>query len=125
MRVDPSQSRHSQAAAKLVHHPHVGHPALAAQPGEGSPGTLLQQHFDQQVHGMHRGKQAQQMHPEELGGGVFAMPPASGGVRPAFVDEIVRNKRRQEFEQRHRAAGRKIGIHGRQTTAGNLTRQEQ
>jgi hypothetical protein len=113
MRVDPPQSRHAHAAAELVHHSHVGHPTLPAQTGEGSPHALLRQHFDQQVHGMHRGKQAQQMHPKQLGCGVFAMPPAGGGVRPAFVDEIVRNERRQEFEQRRRAGGRKIGIHGR------------
>jgi hypothetical protein len=65
------------------------------------------------------------MHPEELGGGVFAMPPASGAVRPAFVDEIVGNEWSQEFEQRRRAGGRKIRIHAPQTTVENLTRQRQ
>ena len=53
------------------------------------------------------------------------MPPAGGAVRPAFVDEIVGHERIQEFEQRHRAGGRKVGIHGSQTTPGNLTRQRQ
>jgi hypothetical protein len=57
--VDPPQSRHAHAAAEQVHHPHVGHPALAAQAGELAPRALLRQHFDQQVHGMHRGEQAQ------------------------------------------------------------------
>jgi hypothetical protein len=123
--VDPPQSRHAHSAAEQVHHPHVRHPALAAQAGELAPRALLRQHFDQQVHGMHRGEQAQQMHPEELGGGVFAMPPASGAVRPAFVDEVVGDERSQKFEQRRRAGGRKIGIHGRQTIVQNLTRQRQ
>jgi hypothetical protein len=98
MLVNPPQSRHAHAAAEQVHHPHVGHSALAAQAGEFAPRALLRQHFDQQVHGMHRGEQAQQMHSEELGGGVFAMPTASTAVRPAFVDEIVGDERSQEFE---------------------------
>jgi len=34
-------------------------------------------------------------------------------------------RRIQEFEQRHRAGGRKVGIHASQTTPGNLTRQRQ
>ena len=74
---------------------------------------------------MHRGEQAQQVNAIELGGGVFAMPPAGGAVGPAVVDEIVGDERSQEFEQRRRAGGRKIGIHGRQTTVENLTRQRQ
>jgi hypothetical protein len=37
-----------------MHHPHVGHPALATQPGEFSPRALLWQHFDQQIQGMYR-----------------------------------------------------------------------
>jgi hypothetical protein len=112
MLVDPPQSRHAHAAAQVMHHPHVGHPALAAQTSELAPGALLRQHFDQQVHGMHRGEQAQQMHAQELGRRVFAAPSASAAVRPARVDEIVGDKRIQEFEERGRAGGRKIGIHG-------------
>jgi hypothetical protein len=123
--VDSAQSCHAHATPELVHHPHVGHPALAAQRGEFSPRALLRQHFDQQVHGMHRREQTQQVNAKELGGGVFAMPPAGGAVRPAFVDEIIGHERIQEFEQRHRAGGRKVGIHGSQTTPGNLTRQRQ
>jgi len=123
--VDSSQSRHAYATPELVHHPHVGHPASAAQRGEFSPRALLRQHFDQQVHGMYRREQTQQVNAIELGAGVFAMPPAGGTVRPAFVDEIVGHERIQEFKQRRRAGGRKVGIHGSQTTPGNLTRQRQ
>lgn len=65
------------------------------------------------------------MNAKELGAGVFTTPPASGTVRPAFVDEIVGHERIQEFEQRRRAGGRKVGIHGNQTIPGNLTRQRQ
>jgi hypothetical protein len=123
MLVDPPQSRHAHATAELVHHSHIGHPVLAAQTGELSPGPLLRQHFDQQVYGMNRREQAQQVNAIKLGGGVFAMPSAGGTVRPAFVDEIVGDKWSQEFEQCRRAGGRKIGIHGRKTTPENLTRQ--
>jgi hypothetical protein len=47
--VDPPQPAHAGAGAERVQHPHVGHPALAPQPGEFSPRALLGQHFDQQV----------------------------------------------------------------------------
>jgi hypothetical protein len=123
--VDSAQSCHAHATPELVHHPHVGHPVLTTQPGEFSPRALFRKHFDQQVHGMHRREQTQPVNAKELGRGVFAMPPAGGAARPAFVDEIVGHKRIQEFEQRHRAGGRKVGIHGSQTTPGNLTRQRQ
>ena len=125
MLIDPPQSRHAHAATKLVHHPHVGHPALAAQAGKLSPRTLLWQHFDQQIYGMDWRAQAQQVNAIKLRGGVFAMPPASGAVRPRFVDEIVRDEASQKFEQCRRAGGRKIGIHGSNTTSGNLTRLRQ
>jgi len=52
--VDSAQSRHAHATPELVHRPHVGHPALAAQRGEFSPRALFRQHFDQQVYRMHR-----------------------------------------------------------------------
>ncbi len=74
---------------------------------------------------MHRREQTQQVNAKEFGGSVLAMPPAGGTVRPAFVDEIIGHEWIQEFEQRHRAGGRKVGIHGSQTTLGNLTRQRQ
>jgi hypothetical protein len=47
--VDSAQPGHAHAVAERVQHPHVGHPALAPQPGELPPGTLLGQQFDQQV----------------------------------------------------------------------------
>jgi hypothetical protein len=53
MLVDSAQSRHAHPTPELMHHPHVGHPALATQPGEFSPRALLWQHFDQQIQGMH------------------------------------------------------------------------
>jgi hypothetical protein len=95
---------------------------LAPQTGELSPRPLLRQHSDQQVQGMHRREQTQQVNPKELGGGVFPMPPTGAAVRPTFVDEIVGDERIQEFEQGHRAGRRKVRIHAHQPTLGMLTR---
>ena len=61
MLVDPPQPAHVHAAAELVQDPYAGHLGLTTQTGKLSPGALLRQHFDQQVHGMHRGEQAQQV----------------------------------------------------------------
>jgi hypothetical protein len=108
-----------------VQHPHVGHLVLAAQASELSPRALLRQHFDQQIQRPHGRKQAQQMHAKELGGGVHPLPPARGTVRPAGVDEIVWDERIQKFKQCGSAGRRQVGVHARQTNAGNLTRQRQ
>ena len=123
MLVDPPQSGHAQPRPKLVQHPHIGHPVLAAQVREAPPRPLLRQHFDQQVQGMNRREQTQQVNTKELGGGVFAVPTAGATVRPDSIDEIVGDQRIQEIKQRHGAGGRKVGIHARQPAAGNLPRQ--
>ena len=74
---------------------------------------------------MYGREQAQQMGAKELSGGVLAMSATGATLGPGFVDEVVGHERIQEFEQRCRASGRKIGIHGRQTTLESLTRQRQ
>jgi hypothetical protein len=72
---------------------------------------------------MYRREEAQQVNAKELGSRVFTMPPASVAVRPAVVNKIVGDKRIHKLKQGNRASRRKIGIHGNQTTLGNLTRQ--
>ena len=111
MPVDPAKPGHPQSRPKLVQHPHVRHPALTAPTREGSPPSLLRQHFDQQVQGVNRREQAQQVNAKELGGGMRAVPAPGGTVRPALFDEIVGDQRIEKFKQSHRAGGRKIGIH--------------
>jgi hypothetical protein len=98
---------------------------LTAETRERSPRSLFWQHLDQQVQGVNRREQTQQVNAKELGGGMRAVPAPGGTVRPALVDEIVRNKRIQEFKQSHRAGGRKTGIHVCQPASENLTRQRQ
>lgn len=123
--VDASQARHAHTSTERVHHPHVGHATLTAQTSKLSPRALLRQHFDQQVNGVNRREQGQQVNAIQLGGGVFAMPSAGGVVGPAVIDEIVGDERGEEFKQCRRARGREIGIHGHQATLGNLTRQRE
>ena len=93
MLVDPSQPGHAQPRPKLVQHPHIGHPALAAPARAGPPRPLLRQQFDQQVQGMHRREQTQQVNAKELGGGVRAVPSTGAAVRPYLIDEIVGDQR--------------------------------
>ena len=123
--VDPPQSRHTQAGSELVQHAHARHLVLAAQTSKLPPRTLLRQHFHQEVQGMDGREQAQQMHAIELSGGVLSMPAASAPGGPGLIDEIVRNERGQQSEQLGRAGRGQVGIHGRQPTSGNLTRQRQ
>jgi len=111
MVVDPPQSAYAHAAAKLVQHTHAGHLSLAAQTGELSPGALLRQQLDQQVHRMHRGQQTQQMNPIKLGRTVIPASPTGVTLRPALVDEIVGHERAQQFKQGRCARRRKVGIH--------------
>jgi hypothetical protein len=125
MLVDLPQSGHAHAAAELVQDAHTGHLRLATQTGELSPRALLRQHLDQQIHRMHRRKQAQQMDPIKLRGTIIPPPPTGRAVRPVLIDKIVGNKRVQKIEQGSRAGRRKFGIHPRKPTAGKLTRQRQ
>ena len=99
VRIDPSQAGAAQAAPELVQPAHAGHLGLAAQTGKLSPGPLLRQHFDQEIQGMDRREQTQQMHPVELSRGVLAPSPAGDSGGPAALDKIVGNERCQQFEQ--------------------------
>jgi hypothetical protein len=98
MLVDAPQSGHPHLTAELMQHPHIWPRVPTTHAGKLSPSRLLRQHFDQQVHRMHRRKQTQQMHAVELGGGVGAMPAACATSRPARVEEVVGNERIEQFE---------------------------
>lgn len=111
MLIDLAQAQHPHARPEFVQHPDPGHLAVTAQAGELPPCALLRQQGHQQVQGMDRGEQTQQMHPIKLRGGIGPPPPASGPGRPVVIDEIVGDERGQEFEQLGRARQRKVGIH--------------
>jgi hypothetical protein len=111
MLIDLAQAQHPHAVPEFVQHPDSGHLAVAAQSGELPPRALLRQQGHQQVQGMDRGEQTQQMHPIQLRGGIGSTPPAGGPGRPAVIDEIVGDEWAEEFEQLSRARQRKVGIH--------------
>ena len=123
MLVDPPQPCYAHAAAELVQNAHAGHLGLTTQTGKLSPGALLRQHFDQQIQGMHWREQTQQVHPVKLCRAVIPPPTTGGTSGPAFNDEIVGDKRIQEFKQGDRAGRRKVRIHALKPTFGNLTCQ--
>jgi len=106
MVVDPSQPGHPRTAAELVQDPNAGHLGLTTQTGKLSPGSLLRQHFDQQVQRMHWREQTQQMHSVKLCRAVIPPPTTGGTSRPAFVDEIIGDEWIQEFKQGARAGRR-------------------
>ena len=96
---------------------------LTTKTGKLSPGALLRQHFDQQVQGMHWREQTQQMHPVKLCRAVIPPPTTGGTSGPAFIDEIVGDKRIQEFKQGDRTGRRKVRVHALKPTFGNPTCQ--
>jgi hypothetical protein len=114
LRIDPPQSGDAQAGPELVQDAHAGHLGLAAQAGKLSPGALLRQHLDQEIQGMNRREQTQQMHPIELRGGVLATSSARGRCGPAVIDKIVGNERSQQFEKFGGAGRRKVRVHAPQ-----------
>lgn len=98
MLIDLAQAQHPHALPEFVQHPDSRHLAVTAQTGELPPRALLRQQGHQQVQGMDRGEQPQQMHPIKLCGGIGPPPPARGLGRPAVIDKIVGDERGQEFE---------------------------
>jgi hypothetical protein len=121
--IDAPQSRHAQPCPELVQHAHAGHLVLVAQTGKLPPSALLWQHLHQQIQGMDRSEQTQQVHSIELRSGVLSMSAAGVTGGPTLINEIIGNERSQQFEQFGCASRRKIGIHSRQPMFGNLTRQ--
>jgi hypothetical protein len=114
MRIDAPQAGDAQAGPELVQNAHAGHLDLAAQAGKLSPGALLRQHFNQEIQGMNRREQAQQMHPVELSRGVIATSSAGGCCGPEVIDKIVGNERCQPFEKFGGASRRKVRVHAPQ-----------
>jgi hypothetical protein len=111
LRIDPPQAGDTQAGPELMQDAHAGHLGLATQAGKLSPGALLRQHLDQEIQGMNRREQTQQMHPIELSRSVLATSPARGRCGPAAIDKIVGNERSQQFEKFGGAGRRKVRVH--------------
>jgi hypothetical protein len=67
--------------------------------GEAAPVALLGQHLHQQIEGMDRGQQRQQMESPQLCGTEVWSASRAEWTRQQRVDEIVGNKRRQFAQQ--------------------------
>ena len=117
LRIDAAQAGDAQAGTELVQDAHAGHLGLAAQAGKLSPGALLRQHLDQEIQGMNRREQTQQMDPIELSGGILAASPARGRRGPVVIDEIIGNERSQQFEKFSGAGRGKLRVHALQPAA--------
>ena len=97
--IDLSQSPNARAGAKRVEDANVGGAMAVAQSGEITPGALLGQQLGQQVEGMHRRQECQQVRAPELG---WTELPARTADRPHFavvVDEVVGNVWIKQVEQ--------------------------
>jgi hypothetical protein len=63
------------------------------------PTPLLGQHLEQQIDGMRRGQQHQQMQPPQLGGAEIPLSASSRPVRPLLAQKIIRDEGREFVEQ--------------------------
>jgi hypothetical protein len=59
--VDETQPGHSHVLAKLVEHPDIGNGESVGQTSESPPVSLFGQHLEQEVEGVDRGEQGEQM----------------------------------------------------------------
>jgi hypothetical protein len=109
--VDLSQSQHPQTGAKRVEDANVGGDMAIPQPSEISPRALLGQQLGEQVEGMHRGQECQQVRAPELGWTELPARPPNRSHVAAFVDKIVGDVWIEQFEQLVGAGDRKA-VHG-------------
>jgi hypothetical protein len=62
--VDLTQSLHANLFPKAVHHPHAWNVFLIGQVGKATPGFLFGKHPDEEIKGMNRSDQDQQVQSE-------------------------------------------------------------
>lgn len=91
MFVDETQPGHSHVLAKLVEHPDIGDGESVGQTSESPPLSLLGQHLDQEVEGVDRAEQGEQMESVQLGRAESAAASTPWGGREQLVDEWVGN----------------------------------
>jgi hypothetical protein len=109
--VDLPQSADACAGAKRVQDANIGRAMAVAQSGEIPPRALLRQQLGQQVEGMPRRQQRQQMRAPELGGTELPTRTAKRPHVAVVVDEVVGNVWIKQVEQLVGAGDRKA-FHG-------------
>lgn len=116
MFIDVAQAGNPQAVAKLVKHPHIRNGALVGQAGKAAPVALFGQHLDQQVEGMRRREQDQQMSPIQLGRAEASVPSAPQGTGQQLIHERIGHMGGKFPEQRGCACLRKKRFHAPRAT---------
>ena len=111
MFIDVAQAGDAQAIAKLVEHPYIRNGALVGQVGKAAPVALFGQHLDQQVEGMRRREQGQQMDPIQLGRAEASVPSAPQGAGQELVHKRIGHMREKFPEQGGRARQRTKRFH--------------
>ena len=104
--VDAPPPAAAQAGAKRMEHAHVRQVPLVGQPGESAPLALLRQQGQQEVEGMDRCQQRQEMHAPKLGGAKFWLWAPGEAPLPVLVDEVVWNVGIKPVEKFGGAGGR-------------------
>jgi len=111
MFIDVAQAGDAQAVAKLVEHPDIRNGALVGPVGKAAPVALFGQHLDQQVEGMRRREQGQQMDPIQRGRAEASAPSAPQGAGQQLVHKRIGHMRGKFSEQGGRARQRKKRFH--------------
>ena len=107
-----TQAGDAQAVTKLVEHPDIRNGPLVGQVGKAAPVVLFGQHLDQQVEGMRRREQSQQVNAIQLGRAKAAAASASQGPGQQLVHERIGHMRGKFLEQRGRTGLWKKRFHG-------------
>jgi len=97
--IDLPQPQHTHTGPKRVEDANVRYAMAMAQPGEIPPRALLGQQLRQQVEGMHRRQQRQQVRAPELGRTELPVWTANGPHGAMVVDEVVGNVWIEQVEQ--------------------------
>jgi hypothetical protein len=84
--------------------------------GKLPPSALLRQQLEQQVDGVNRGQQRQQVDTPQLCGAEMSRTTARGGVRPSLAEKPIGNERGELLKQGVGAGGRKQRIHAANPT---------
>ena len=124
MFIDVAQARNPQVVAKLVEQPHIRNGALVGQVGKAAPVALFGQHLDQQVEGMSRREQGQQMDSIQLGRAEAPVPSAPQGTGPQLVHKPIGPMRGTFPEPGGCARQRKQRFHALRATPRKLVRPQ-
>lgn len=124
MFIDVAQARDAQAVAELVEHPHIGNGALVGQAGKATPVALFGQHLHQEIEGMGRRQEGQQMEPIQLGRAETSAASAPHGTGQQLVYERIGHMRGKFPEQGGRAGRRQKRFHAPRATPRNSVRPQ-